>query len=243
MSIHPETKAPLRSVVLMLAAIGGSVALQGCDSEPTLHDDFSTYPISDPVPMRPIPGADIDTWVDAVASLDLGSWSLYGGPRPDDYEPAASEPMEDARVKNDHRYWSLEETVLHDEGDFEFTARAITDEDGNALTMYCETDYDIYSEDLPNAATSLAFEGIRPILEACASGFGNDAVTSEELVGWVREQLSAAEAAYEADEGRNRFAIGELFDTPEGVLVWFNSNEDRSAVSIFLDPRADGPES
>lgn len=216
-------------------------ALSGCgvtwfDTEPTLHDDVATYPAAEPIPLRPIPGADVDTWVEAIETLDLGYWASTGEPRPDPYTPAAYEPAEDSRIEADRRLWALEALVPHEAGDFTVTARTVTDTDEGVLSMYCEAQYDIYSKGLPDAATSLAFDGVGQVLQACARGFDNDAVGSKALADWVGEQMAAAEAAYEADERHNRFSVEERFDV-DGLLVWCTSDEHRSAVSIVVDPR------
>lgn len=231
------TSSTGRVSLFLLAAIM-LTAIPGCDSEPTLHDDFATYQPSDPVPFSPIPGADVESWVAAIDELEIGEWSSSGGLMPDDYEPRGLEPIEDSRIEDERLSWALEATVPNDTVDFTFTARAVTDADGGVLTMYCAAVYDASASDHDGDATSALLEGVRKVLEGCVSRFSCDAIGSAELVDWFNTQMTAADAAY-ADPENSGFLVEEGLN-PEDVQVWFNSSQRSTAVSINLDPRSPG---
>lgn len=223
------------------AAVVAAAALTACstDHEPTLHrNDLVTYAASDPVPLAPVRGADITAWVHAVDGLGLGEWDSDGGPRPLEYVRAVNEPIEDSRIDADRRWWSLEETVPHEAGEYTATIRALTDADGGVLVLYCEAHYDLYAADLPNAETSLAWEDIGALLQTCAGASGGAAISGEALRTWTAEQMATAQQAYDLDERHNRFSVHDALEGDGGVTAWFDSDEHYSTVSISVDPRA-----
>lgn len=210
-----------------------------CATEPELNDDFATYEVSSaPIPLTPIPGADITEWAEAIDPLDLGEWTSSGSLITDAYEPARSEPVEDPRIEADRLSWATDGLLPHGDTTFAFNARAVTDTDQGVLSISCDADYDVYAEDLGGGLTSLPFEEVRRALRACVSGSGNDAIDSAELTTWLDEQMDAAQAAYEADEGRDRFQVSDFIDAAN-VLIWFGSNEHGAFVSLHVDPRAE----
>lgn len=229
-------KSMLRCVALVPLVF---VSIAGCATEPKLNDDFATYEVpSDPVPLTPIPGADIAGWTEAIEGLDAGVWSSSGGIISSAYEPDRAEPMEDPRVEGDRLSWAMETTLPHGSAHFTFTARAVTDAEEGVLSITCVADYDVYAEDLDDAQTSLPFDEVRRVMQGCISGSGNDAIGSGDLAAWIVEQMDAAQTAYDADERHDRFQVSDMIDATN-VLVWFGSNESGTSVSLFVDPRAD----
>lgn len=227
----------LRGWVVLVPLVFVSVA--GCATEPELNDDYATYEVSaEPVPLTPIPGADITAWTEAIETLGLGEWSSSGGLITDAYEPARSEPQEDPRIEADRYSWGMEGTLPHgSSASFTFIARAVTDAEDGVLSIACDADYDVHAEDLEYGETSIPLDEVRRAMLGCMSGSGNEAISSDELTAWMAEQLDAAQAAYDADEGRNRFQVSNMIDA-ENVLVWFGSNEGGTSVSLSVDPRA-----
>jgi hypothetical protein len=225
-----------RTGLILLAAIM-LAALPACDDEPTLHDDFATYQPSDPVPLTPIPGADVENWVSAVEGLKLGDWSTAGEPVPADYHRGEFEPREDSRIDEDRLAWVLEASVPNETVDFTLAAHAITDPDGGVLTISCEAAYEAPLSDDLGDATSVLLEGVREVMEGCVSGFSCDAFSSGELEEWINATMASSERY--ANYGDRGFLVEDGIDR-DGVLFWFSSSQERTAVSIYLNPRSLG---
>ncbi|MEV3938221.1 hypothetical protein AB0K52_19860 [Glycomyces sp. NPDC049804] len=86
--------------------------LAGCATEPKLHDDFATYEVTaDPIPLTPIPGADIGVWVGAIDGLDHDGWASSGLRTTDVYIPAEAEPIEDPRIEDDRFSWQTKDAL------------------------------------------------------------------------------------------------------------------------------------
>ncbi|MFC3493010.1 hypothetical protein [Glycomyces rhizosphaerae] len=218
------------------------VSIAGCATEPELNDDYATYAVlSDPIPLTPIPGADIAAWAEAIDGLDFGEWLSSGDLVTDQYVPARAEPVEDPRVGGDRLSWVMEGEPPHVDTDFTFNARAVTDVDEGVLSIYCAADYDIHTEYLDEALTSPVFDEVRRNLQSCMTGSGNDAIGPDVLSAWLNEQMDAAEATYAADKSQYRYEASTMLDVAN-VLVWFDSSERETSVSLSVDPRAEpGP--
>jgi hypothetical protein len=229
---------PSRTGLILLAAIM-LAAVPACDSEPTLHDDFATYQPSDPVPFSPIPGADIESWVSAIEGLELGDWSTAGELVPADYQRGEFEPREDSRIEDDRLAWVLEASVPNETVDFSFTAHAVTDPDGGVLTMTCEAAYEAPPSDHFGDATSILLEGVREVLKPCVSGFASDVLSSSELGDRIDLMMATAETEHYADHGDGGFLVEDQIDR-DGVLLWFSSDQERTTLSIYLNPRSLG---
>ncbi|MEU5154680.1 hypothetical protein [Glycomyces sp. NPDC021274] len=232
-------KALLRCIALVPLAFVSGVA---CATEPELDDDYATYEVSsDPIPLTPIPGADITAWTEAIEGLGIGEWSSSGDLIMDAYEPARAEPAEDPRVDEDRFSWTLQGTASSETADLIFTAKAVTDPDGGVLSMYCEVASDVYAADAPGGPVLFPFNEIRDLLQGCMSGSGGSSIGSGALSTWIDEQMNAAEAAYVTAEG-GRFQSSNMVDAANS-LVWFDSTDRQTSVSIFVDPRADAGDS
>jgi hypothetical protein len=232
------TNNAARTALILLAAMM-LTALYGCDDEPTLHEDFATYEPSDPVPFSPIPGADVENWVSAIERLGLGDWSTAGEPVPADYHRAEFEPREDSRIDEDRLAWVLEASVPNETVDFTFTAQAVTDPDGRVLTMTCEAAYEVPPGDQFGDAASILLEGVREVLEPCVSGFACDVLNSSDLGDRINVMMTTAETEYYADHGDGGFLVENMIDR-DGVLLWCSSDQERTTVSIYLNPRSLG---
>lgn len=228
-------KALLRCIAVVPLAFVSGVA---CATEPKLNDDYATYEVSsDPIPLTPIPGADIAVWTEAIEGIGIGEWANSGGPLTDAYFPADAEPLEDPRVAAERFSWEVERVLPLENVEFTFSARAVADASENVLSIYCEAAYD--SDDYSGSKWEPPFDEVLRVLQGCISGSGNDAIGSDELSAWLDEQMDSTEAEYAATEQGRRFMGFADFVDAENVLVWFTSNDRQTSVSLSVDPRAE----
>ncbi|MDA1362677.1 hypothetical protein O1R50_23850 [Glycomyces luteolus] len=210
----------------------------GCATGPELHDDFATYEVSsEPIPLTPIPGADITTWTEAIEGLEVGEWLNSGGPITDAYFPARAEPQEDPRVEADRLSWELEGVFPLEDVELTFSAHAMTDTSENMLSIYCEAAYGNY--EYSASEWDIPFDEVRRVLQGCIAGSGNNAIGSEELSAWLDEQMDFAEAEYAATPQGRRFMGFADFVDAGNVLVWFSSSDRETTVSLSVDLRTE----
>jgi hypothetical protein len=209
-----------------------------CATEPELNDDYAIYEVdSDPIPLTPVPGADITAWTGAIDGLDVGEWSSSADLVTNPHRVTEAAPMEDPRVDDERFSWVLEGSPSAETADLIFIAGAVTDANNGLLNISCTVDYEVYAGDAPGGPVLFPFVEIRELMRGCVSGSGNNAIAADELSAWLNEQMDVAEEAYETEEGHAYFHVSNMIDADD-VLVWFSSGSTTTFVSLYVDPRA-----
>lgn len=228
-------KSLLRCVALAPLVV---LSVLACATEPEPNEDYATYEVSsEPIPLPPIPGADIAAWAEEIEELDVGDWSSSGALITDAYLPARAEPQEDPRVEADRLSWEMESVLPLEDVELTFSAHAVTDDSENVLSIYCEAAYDNY--EYSTSEWEIPFDEVRRVLQGCIAGSDNDAIGTDELSAWLAEQMDSAEAEYAAtQQGRRFMGVADFVDA-ENVLIWFSSSDRETTISLSVDPRTE----